>query len=352
MAAKVKSRDYLFDNYKALLILLVVIGHFTEPCYENNSLLYTVKWFIFSFHMPAFILISGYFSRHQTSLSKMVQKLLIPYLVFEVIYYLVYTYLIEKETGLYLLRPKFSLWYLLALFVWRIITPYVKRIPHYFLVSVTAGLAAGLLTIPSNFLSIPRILVFYPYFLAGTVLNRTLLEKYHRKPYRILSALGILVFTLYLIFDESHKALDAKIFYGRYNYASLGQTPAEGILVRLLCYGIGFFLTFAFALLISERKTIYSRLGTVTMAIYLFHGLIYNVLKECTGILSEIESISASIALLVFCVLLTMLLSWKPLTRFTNSVSSLSLSSLGWQAQRSLTPAAGLPGNAMFHTTL
>lgn len=336
MTANVKKRDYLFDNYKALLILLVVIGHFTEPCYENNTLLYTVKWFIFAFHMPAFILISGYFSRRQASLGKMVQRLLIPYLVFEVLYYLVYTLLIQKETGLYLLRPKFSLWYLLALFVWRLITPYVKRIPHYFLLSIAAGLAAGFLTIPSNFLSIPRILVFYPYFLAGTLFDRELLSRCRRVSLQALSALGVLAFTLYLIFDTNHKALDAKIFYGRYNYASLGQGAVDGVLVRLLCYGIGFFLTFAFALLLTERRTIYSRLGTMTMAIYLFHGLIYNFLKERTSLLAAVESIPASLALLAFCTALTLLLSWKPLTTFTTRVSSLSLTSLGAQAQRTL----------------
>lgn len=58
-----KERDYLFDNYKVFLIFLVVIGHFIEPSYTNNEFLYTLKWFIFSFHMPAFIFISGYFSK-------------------------------------------------------------------------------------------------------------------------------------------------------------------------------------------------------------------------------------------------------------------------------------------------
>lgn len=349
MAAKTKNRDYLLDNYKAFLILLVVIGHFIEPSYEDNALLYAVKWFIFSFHMPAFILISGYFSRRQTSFGKIVQKLLVPYLAFEVIYYLVYTFLIQKETGLYLLRPKFSLWYLMALFVWRLITPYVKRIPHYFLLSVIAGLAAGFLTIPSNFLSIPRILFFYPYFLAGTVMDRALLTKYRSKTCRILSAFGVLAFTLYLFFDTGHKALDTKIFYGRYNYAFLGQSAAEGVLVRLLCYGIGFSLTFAFAFLISERRTVYSYLGQMTMAIYLFHGLIYNFLKDRTDILSGIETTPAAIALLGFCILLTLLLSWAPLTKFTNSISCLSLQSFGIYAQRVLASYGNPLGNATIY---
>ncbi len=73
-----KRRDYLYDNYKAFLIFLVVIGHFIEPAYMNNNFLYTLKWFIFAFHMPAFIFISGYFSKRELPLKDLVCKLAVP----------------------------------------------------------------------------------------------------------------------------------------------------------------------------------------------------------------------------------------------------------------------------------
>ena len=38
------QREYLFDNYKVLLILLVVIGHFIEPSNDQNPFLYELKW--------------------------------------------------------------------------------------------------------------------------------------------------------------------------------------------------------------------------------------------------------------------------------------------------------------------
>ena len=128
---KQQSRDYLFDNYKVLLIALVVMGHFIELSYRNNDFLYTVKWLIVSFHMPAFIFISGYFSKRDLPLKTLIQKLLIPYLVYELLYYALYTFIIEKPTELYLLYPKFSLWYIQALFFWRLLTPVIRRIPGY-----------------------------------------------------------------------------------------------------------------------------------------------------------------------------------------------------------------------------
>ena len=61
MAAGEKQRDFLFDNYKAMLIVLVVVGHFIELAPDENVILRMLKWAIFSFHMPAFVFISGYF---------------------------------------------------------------------------------------------------------------------------------------------------------------------------------------------------------------------------------------------------------------------------------------------------
>lgn len=319
-----KKRDYLFDNCKVLLILLVVIGHFIEPCYKNSDFLYVLKWFIVSFHMPAFIFISGYFSKRELSLGVLIHKLAIPYIVYEIMYYLLYTYVLHKKTGLYLLMPKFSLWYLLALFVWRAVTPYVKKIPHYMLVTLAAGLLIGCSGMKDNFLSLPRILVFYPYFLAGMNFERGILTRLRTKTNQIFAGMFtctlITVFALVPIFKEC----SPKAFYGRYNYEFLNQTVIEGILCRLACYGVGFVMTFALMILMTERKTICSYIGTRTMAIYLFHGLIYSCLKE-TALLKGVSTLWESIILVGACVVLTALLSIPQLTTFTNMVANIRL---------------------------
>lgn len=324
-SGKQQSRDYLFDNYKVLLIALVVMGHFIELSYRNNDFLYTVKWLIVSFHMPAFIFISGYFSKRDLPLKTLIQKLLIPYLVYELLYYTLYTFIIEKPTELYLLYPKFSLWYIQALFFWRLLTPVIRRIPGYMILSVIAGLLVGCSDMPGNLLSIPRTLVFFPFFLAGTRFDRSLLTRFRTRKNQWLSGIFIVSFVLFLILEPGHKALSPKIFYGRYNYDYLGQTALEGILCRLFCYATGFAMTFAIALLISEKRLCCSFAGSRTMAIYLFHGLTYSFLKGSSNILSGIDTITGSILLLGFCVLLTAIFSLSPFTRFTNMVSGLTL---------------------------
>ena len=320
-----KKRDYLFDNYKALLIALVVIGHFIELSYKDNEFLYALKWLVVSFHMPAFIFISGYFSKRTLSLGILFQKLAIPYFIYEIIYYLVYTFIIHKPTGLYLLYPKFSLWYIQALFFWRLLAPHIRKIPHYMAISILAGLLAGCLDMPDNFLTIPRTLVFFPYFLAGSAFDRSLLVRMRTLKNRMIACAGVAAFACFLAFDPFHRNLSPKIFYGRYNYDYLDQSIIEGVICRVICYGIGFAMTLAVALLMSGRRTFYSYIGTRTMAIYLFHGLAYSYLKGCTDLLRGIDTLSGSLLLILSCLLMTAAFSIPQLTTFTNAVSSLRL---------------------------
>ena len=330
-----KQRDYLFDNYKVLLIVLVVVGHFIDLNYKNNTFLYILKWLIVSFHMPAFIFISGYFSKKELPLAVLIRKLAVPYIAYEIIYYLFYMLILGKETKLYLLYPKFSLWYLLALFVFRVITPYVKKLPHHMWLAVGAGLLIGCSGMPDNLLSLPRILVFYPYFLAGTYFRRDMLNRVLGMRFRIPAAACVVTFTGYLALGTGYRSLSPKIFYGRYNYDYLGQTPLEGILCRLVCYAVGFAMTFAVMLLVSRQKTFYSYIGTRTMAIYLFHGLTYSWLKECTYILERVDTGAQTCLLLASGAALAGLFSIPQLTAFTNKLAGLHLPDLRGHLQNS-----------------
>ena len=236
-----------------------------------------------------------------------------------------YTGLLNKYTGLYLLRPKFSLWYIMALFIWRVITPYVKRIPHYILVSIAAGLLIGCSNMPNNFLSIPRVLVFYPFFLAGMNFDRALVSKLRTRAKKTFAAISFAAFTAFLALMPTLRSCSVKIFYGRYNYDFLGQTVTEGMLIRILCYGVGFLLTYALICLVPEKKTPFSYLGERTMAIYLFHGLLYSYIKSTTDWLQNVNTIAESLLLLTVCIFLSFAFSIPQLTTFTNQLANIHL---------------------------
>ena len=54
------KRDPFFDNVKILLMLLVVFGHIVPPG-QGKICLASFEW-VYSFHMPLFVFISGYFT--------------------------------------------------------------------------------------------------------------------------------------------------------------------------------------------------------------------------------------------------------------------------------------------------
>lgn len=320
-----KKRDYLFDNYKALLIILVVVGHFVEIASGDNSFLYAMKWIIFSFHMPAFIFISGYFSQKKYPVDKLFQKLIVPYLIFELLYYLLYTYVTHKDTELYLLYPKFSLWYLMALFVWKWVTPWVKKIPGHVSLAFLAGLAVGASALDDNFLTLPRMITFYPFFLMGVEFDRRWLERFRTESRRMGAGVLLLALNLLLIWAALDGNLSLKIFYGRYSYDYLDFTVPEGILIRVMCYIISLLMTLLFAMLLPDRKTSWSYLGSRTMAVYLFHGLVYSCFKMGKSFYHSLPNAVETLVLVGCSLLVVWILSRKPFMDFINYISNLHL---------------------------
>ncbi|WP_368917457.1 acyltransferase family protein, partial [Staphylococcus haemolyticus] len=76
------KRDYFFDNARAILIFLVVFGHMIQPYTSESKYLSALYLLIYSFHMPSFLFISGYFAKHLDKphyLENVAKKLIAPY---------------------------------------------------------------------------------------------------------------------------------------------------------------------------------------------------------------------------------------------------------------------------------
>ena len=60
--AEKKQRIAIWDNYKCILILGVVLGHMYARFDELDNVKRLIL-FIYSFHMPAFVFVSGLFAK-------------------------------------------------------------------------------------------------------------------------------------------------------------------------------------------------------------------------------------------------------------------------------------------------
>ncbi len=83
-------RQIWADSLKGILILLVVLGHAIQGVYSDNVENIRLWCIIYSFHMPAFFAISGYFVKCACIGSggatlKRVQQLLVPYFIWAIL---------------------------------------------------------------------------------------------------------------------------------------------------------------------------------------------------------------------------------------------------------------------------
>ncbi|MBO5657209.1 MAG: acyltransferase family protein, partial [Agathobacter sp.] len=88
-----EKRDHSLDNLKAILIFLVVFAHLLEDAavFDGKVLLYKM---IYSFHMPVFIFILGYFAKFRPM--KILLHWVVPYLVLQMVYILFANYVLGE----------------------------------------------------------------------------------------------------------------------------------------------------------------------------------------------------------------------------------------------------------------
>ena len=179
------ARDNRIDSLKGLLIILVILGHFITSLDNVNIVNHAVMGLIYVFHMPLFILISGYFTKspEQQSPREMwrgVLNLTITLLVFQLLN-CIWVYFSGRDFLKAMKAFPFGvLWYLLSLIYWRIILyytpkPIFKRPWLYLGIALVMSILCGL-THLGRFLSIQRTLNFFIFFLLGFYYRQGVLD--------------------------------------------------------------------------------------------------------------------------------------------------------------------------------
>ncbi|MFD0775593.1 acyltransferase family protein, partial [Streptomonospora algeriensis] len=269
-----RERDALLDNAKFLLIALVVIGHAIEPLTDDTRLADAAYYWVYLFHMPAFVLISGYLSKSFDGSWRRIDKLLTtvaaPYLIFWGVYALV-SLAMGRDLPAGPLEPLWLTWFLAALFVWRLSVPVWNRIRWPFTVSIAVSLLSGAVA-TGDVLGASRIVSLLPFFVGGLVLQPRHLELLQRTRVRVWSA-GLMLAsaaTCYLYLER----LSREWIYWRESIADRGmELLPVGLPGRLMFMVLAFALTAAVLSLTPRRTTHATRLGALTMYVYLLHGL-------------------------------------------------------------------------------
>lgn len=310
-----KKRIYLFDNLKAFLIILVVLGHFLEESIVYLDEYKRIVLFIYSFHMPLFIMISGHFHKNNNILKKVVSYLSIGY-VLKILFFLYSFFIRDTNPTFYFFSENGLPWYMFVLGFYIFITYLLKNFNKKFLllVSIVIACIAGYNADIGDFLCLSRIIVFYPFYLIGYMLStKDILKLNSNKILKVLSLI-ITIISIILCFTYYDDLIFLKpLFTGKHPYAINEIFIYWGPMYRLLMYFISCFISFFIVVLIpNSYNSILSFLGKNTLQVYFWHYLFIYILID-TKIINYIFSLLEGGTIWFLCsIVITFLLALKP----------------------------------------
>lgn len=155
-----------YDTLKGILIILVIFAHMllSYDYYQGNNLLLIIKC-IYSFHMPLFFIISGYFSRNKKDLKKIINY----FVVFLLMHSSFCIFDFIKNGNIDIFYAKYSSWYILLLALYRLFI-YKDEISELILKKYSL-IVIFVISIITGFLTknatVSRLFMFFYFFAFG-----------------------------------------------------------------------------------------------------------------------------------------------------------------------------------------
>jgi len=231
------ARDNRIDTLKGVLIILVILGHVIISLDNVNRINHAVMGVIYIFHMPLFIILSGFFTKSpdkQTARDMWLGtlKIFITLVIFHLLSCLWVMSLDLDYKQALLTFPYGTLWYLFSLILWRISLFYSPRQlinrPYLYLGLALALSVASGLTHLGNFFAIQRTLNFYVFFLLGYYYRQGVLPSrwWNNNTLHAVAAVVLLPLVFWL-FPHCGNIMNGADYYG------LQGIPAKGLI--LIC---------------------------------------------------------------------------------------------------------------------
>jgi fucose 4-O-acetylase-like acetyltransferase len=308
-------RDPWLDNAKMLLVTLVVVGHSWTMLPETEAINRTYDW-LYLWHVPAFVMVTGYLSRSFTysrrHLRRLVTTVALPYLAFEGLLALFRVHVGGETLERLWLNPHWPMWYLSVLFLWRLVTPLLRRLPFAVPVTLAVGLLGGLVAVET--FDVNRALGLLPFFTIGLLAEQRHLDLLRTRTARIGGVAVLLTGVAFTAVVEDHLATEW--LYYRTPFAELDAGWLQGIATRGLLVTVGLLMTLSVLALIPRRGGWFSRLGAASLVVYLFHGFFVKA-AEYAGF-EEWAADKPTVSFLVVttaAVVVSLILSWRPVRK-------------------------------------
>ena len=324
--ARPRRRTPFWDNARFACIVFVVLGHAVQRLTYDSDIALGLYLVIYAFHMPAFAIISGYFSKSdaptKTQMARVITDILVPYIVFEGLWTLT-KWIVEGQANPNITQPSWTLWFLLALGIFRVVLPYLALLRWPLLWTIVISIGAGYLPNIGSTFSLSRTLGLLPFFTLGWWLREhdvvARLRLLDRRPWWVLAGgLGLFAVAGWAawFFVDDWRAMNLRewLFYDE-NYASIGGTQWWAGGVRLALMLVAVVLSTAFFALVPRDTHWWTHFGQYTMYVYLLHSFVLYPFRE-SGLLRDLEPTWLWLPIVVVAsVLIALALATKPVRR-------------------------------------
>lgn len=277
------ERDLRVDNVRGILIILVVIGHFLLPLYQTR-LITNLLYLIYAFHMPCFIMISGFYAKSVYKNGYFRWGKIVQFLWLYFLYKMVVNITEGLLAGYIPLFPDFfhesgAPWYLLALAIWYMTLPFFKNFREYPLNAIAIFLILfGVVFLKygvscGDFLSLDRVLSFAPFFYIGYFYNQENLDSYLSSRTRVAvdwlaAGLAVLIFLgMYDLFMRYNLV----VYGAEYRRYDPALHPYIW-LINLIWYVVAFIMSMGLiGIMLNRRMLILTNLGQRSLQVYMLH---------------------------------------------------------------------------------
>lgn len=305
------SRDTYWDTVKAVLIFLVIFGHAIQYIVyqgENHSNFWNDPLFkgIYIFHMPLFMLISGYFAtisfnrRKLASIPRYLKRLALPCIGFGLFQLFKKIWLGHPISLMLIYHPFTDLWFLIVVFecfMFYVVYEYFgKNIVCKLILLILPIIIA--LIIPCLYpisLLWPHTAYFtflWPFFITGSYIYKCNLIKYITS-WRWAGCVIILYLISFFLFKETW-----------YVYRSPMNFSLERMGINAFRYISGLMgcLSFLFVIkMISNviKSTFIQKIGEATLAIYILQSFAIGILRPYIQECGYLEAVFISLFILI-----------------------------------------------------
>lgn len=304
------------DSLKGLLIILVVLGHaiqYTLGVHCGSNHLWNI---VYSFHMPAFMAVSGFVAFRPSGGGKItnrlsviyrrMRQLIVPFFIWTIVLMLVQSGISLENIKKYLIYPDNGLWFLWVLFFINVffifgdyISERIKSKQDYVIAAICMALAAVMVLFEIRVFGFQFFAYYFMFYSFGFFVH-----KYYDKVVTNNTSITIGLTFVWIVLAWFWKMHELPSW--------LHFLPMQGLMqygYRFITAAIAIYVLFAVSPLILNKDNTWNRpimkLGSLSLGIYTTHFiLIGSVVVFCRG-LFENDSV-----VVVSSFLLALLLSW------------------------------------------